>query len=188
MTNMNRLQQKYQDQAAPAVMKELGIKNKLAVPRPEKVAVSTSFYEKEHQDEAIKQAGEWMALITGQKPAVTRAKKSIAAFNLREGAAIGLRATLRGSRMWDFLDKLISVVLPQVKDFRGVSRSGFDGAGNYTMGLTEQIIFPELSYDSAGKIRGLQVTICCRPNRNEGAVRLMLEKLGVPFKKEGMKQ
>lgn len=181
---MNRLQKKYQEEVVPAVMKELGIKNKLAVPRPEKMAVSTSFYEKEHQDEAIKQAGEWMGLITGQKPAVTRAKKSIAAFNLREGAAIGLRATLRSSRMWDFLDKLIAAVLPQVKDFQGAPRSGFDGHGNYTLGLTEQIIFPELSYDSAGKIRGLQVTICCRPSRDEKAVRLMLEKLGMPFTRE----
>lgn len=181
---MNRLKQKYQDQVMPQIMAELGIKNKLAVPRPEKLAVSTSFYEKERQDEAIKQAGEWMTSVAGQKPAVTRAKKSIAAFNLREGMAIGLRATLRGSRMWDFLDKLISLVLPQVKDFRGVSRSGFDGRGNYTVGLTEQIIFPELNYDTAGKIRGLQVTICCRPNRDEKAVRLMLEKLGVPFAKE----
>ena len=180
---MNRLQQKYQEKVAPQIMAELGVKNKMAVPRPEKLAVSTSFYEKERQDEAIKQAGEWMSLITGQKPAVTRAKKSIAAFNLREGAVIGLRVTLRGTRMWDFLDKLISVVFPQVKDFRGVSRSGFDGRGNYTVGLVEQIIFPELSYDSAGKIRGLQVTICCKPNRDEEAVKLMLEKLGVPFEK-----
>lgn len=181
---MNRLQKKYQEQAVPALMKELGIKNRLAVPRPEKMAISTSFYEKERQDEAIKQAESWMALITGQRAAVTRAKKSIAAFNLREGAAIGLRATLRGGRMWDFLDKLISAVLPQVKDFQGVKRSGFDGQGNYTLGLTEQIIFPELSYDSAGKIRGLQVTICCRPSRDENAVRMMLEKLGMPFSKQ----
>lgn len=181
---MNRLQKKYQEQAAPALMKELGIKNRLAVPRPEKIAVSTSFYEKERQDEAIKQAGEWMGLICGQRPAVTRAKKSIAAFNLREGAALGLRATLRGRRMWDFLDKLISLVLPQVKDFQGVKRSGFDGQGNYTLGLTEQIIFPELTYDSAGKIRGLQVTICSRPSRDERAVNLMLERLGMPFEKK----
>ncbi len=180
---MNRLQKKYQEEVVPAVMKELGIKNKLAVPRPEKIAVSTSFYEKERQDEAIKQAAGWMSLITGQNAAVTRAKKSIAAFNLREGAAIGLRATLRGSRMWDFLDKLISAVLPQVKDFQGAPRSGFDGHGNYTLGLTEQIIFPELSYDSAGKIRGLQATICCWPNRDEEAVKMMLEKLGMPFEK-----
>lgn len=181
---MNRLQKKYQEQVVPALMSELGIKNRLAVPRPEKMAVSTSFYEKERQDEAIKQAGEWLALITGQKAAVTKAKKSIAAFNLREGASLGLRLTLRGNRMWDFLDKLISLVLPQVKDFKGVKRTGFDGHGNYTVGLTEQIIFPELTYDTAGKIRGLQVTICCRPSRDEKAVRLMLEKLGMPFSKE----
>lgn len=180
---MNRLQQKYQEVVIPEIMAELGIKNRLAVPRPEKMAVSTSFYEKERQDEAIKQAESWMTLITGQKPAVTRAKKSIAAFNLRFGAAIGLRATLRGARMWDFLDKLISAVLPQVKDFQGVKRSGFDGRGNYTLGLTEQIIFPELTYDTAGKIRGLQVTICSRPSKDEAAVKAVLEKLGVPFEK-----
>jgi len=184
---MNRLFKKYQETVIPQIMKELGIKNRMAVPRPDKLAVSTSFYEKERQDEAIKQAAGWMTLITGQGAAVTRAKKSIAAFNLREGAAIGLRATLRGSRMWDFLDKLISAVLPQVKDFQGVPRGGFDGKGNYTLGLTEQIIFPELDYDSAGKIRGLQVTICCKPNRDEEAVRLMLEKLGVPFEKQNPK-
>lgn len=182
---MNRLQKKYREEVVPSLMKELAIKNRLAAPRPEKIAVSTSFYEKERQDEAIKQVGEWMVLITGQRAAVTRAKKSIAAFNLREGAALGLRATLRGGRMWDFLDKLISVVLPQVKDFQGAKRSGFDGQGNYTLGLTEQIIFPELTYDSAGKIRGLQVTICSRPSRDEKAVRMMLEKLGMPFEKEG---
>jgi large subunit ribosomal protein L5 len=131
-------------------------------------------------------AGEQLAAITGQKPVVRRAKKSIAAFKLREGAPIGLSVTLRGKRMWDFLEKVVTIVLPRVRDFRGVARESFDGRGNYTLGLKEQIVFPEIDYAKIDKIRGLEVTIATTARDNRAGMAL-LEELGMPFQKHGEK-
>lgn len=179
----NILKARYKAEIIPELAAELGLGNPMAAPAPVKVVVSTSFYEKDHQDEAIKKAAVWMAMITGQKPLITKAKTSIAGFNLREGSELGLKVTLRGRRMWDFLEKLIAIVLPRVKDFQGVPRSGIDGHGNYTLGLAEQIIFPEVDYDSIHKVRGLQVSIVTNTADDRKAL-LLLVKLGLPFEKE----
>lgn len=180
---MNRLRQRYQQTITPALVEELKLPNKLAVPGLVKVVVSTTFREDEHQDEAIKKASEWLGTITGQKPAYTTARQAIAEFNTRAGDTIGLMATLRGEKMWDFVDKLINVTLPRVKDFQGVPAKSFDGHGNYTLGMTEQIIFPEVEYDTVGKIRGLQVSFVTNAG-DDTIVRKLLEALGMPFEKE----
>lgn len=177
---MNRLQLQYQEKILPELQKELKLSHPLAVPRLKKIVVSTSFFEKDHQDEAIKKAASWMAMICGQQPVISRARQSIAGFNLREGNELGLKVTLRQSRMWDFWDKFVNIVLARVKDFQGVSRDSFDGNGNCTIGLTEQIVFPEVDYDSIGKIRGLQVTIITSTS-DDRAAELLLEKLGLPY-------
>lgn len=180
---MNRLQQQYHDVVIPKLLESMGQSNRLAGPRLEKVVVSTSFKEEQRQDEAIKTASAWLSALTGQKPKQTSARKAIAGFNIREGDVIGLVVTLRGVRMWEFVDKLISAALPRVKDFQGVSRSGFDGHGNYTLGVTEQIIFPEVEYDTVGKVRGLQVSFVTTAKTDQVA-RLLLTGLGMPFEKE----
>lgn len=179
---MNRLYEKYQKVIAPKLMEELGLSNKLAVPKLMKMVVSTTFKEDEHQDDAIKKASEWMAEITGQKPGYTTARKAIATYNTRIGDVIGLVVTLRGERMWEFMDKLVSLTLPRVKDFQGIPLKSFDGHGNYTLGITEQIIFPEVEYDTVGKVRGLQVSFTTN-TRNDTISRKLLESLGMPFEK-----
>jgi large subunit ribosomal protein L5 len=184
---MNRLQKNYQQKIVQELQQELGLKHPMAVPRLSKIVVATSFFETEHQDEAIKKAASWMAKACGQQPGVTKARQSIAGFSIRAGNELGLKATLRGVRMWDFLDKLLNIVLPRVKDFQGLPRHSFDSGGNYTIGLTEQIIFPEVDYDSADKIRGLQVTIVTTAD-NTKADESLLEKLGLPFEKQGDKK
>lgn len=181
---MNRLHQRYQDAIVPKLVGELKLSNKLAVPRLVKVVISTTFREDEHQDEAIKKASEWLGTITGQKPAYTTARQAIAAFSTRAGDTIGLMVTLRGEKMWDFVDKLINVTLPRVKDFQGVPVKSFDGHGNYTLGMTEQIIFPEVEYDTVGKIRGLQVSFVTNAG-GDTIARKLLEALGMPFEKGG---
>lgn len=180
---MNRLRERYQTEVLPKLQQELGLSNLLAAPRLKKVVISTSFLEPERQNEAIKAAAAWIAAIAGQKAAVTRAKKSIAAFNIRTGDQLGLKVTLRENRMWAFIDKLISIALPRVRDFQGISAKGFDGQGNYTLGLTEQIIFPEVEYDTVGKVRGLQITFTTSTS-NDKIARKLLEYLGLPFEKE----
>ena len=180
---MNRLQQKYQEVVTPKLLERLGTKNRLAAPKLTKVVVSVSFKEEQHQDEAIKKASGWISEITGQKPKETQAHQSIAGFGIRAGDVIGLVATLRGNHMWEFADKLVSIALPRVRDFRGVPTSSFDGQGNYTLGLTEQIIFPEIEYDTVGKVRGLQVTFVTTAH-DDTIARILLEGLGMPFEKE----
>lgn len=178
------MRQIYQETVVPKLMEEFGMANKMAVPRIQKVVVNTGVKEGANDKGVIEKVAEQMAAITGQKAKVTRAKKSIANFKLREGAPIGLAATLRGKRMYDFLEKLINIVLPKVRDFQGVSDKSFDIKGNYTLGLTEQIVFPEIEYGKIDKIRGLEVTIVMQSGDSKISKRL-LELLGMPFKKNG---
>ncbi|MBI2309699.1 50S ribosomal protein L5 [Candidatus Collierbacteria bacterium] len=180
---MNRLKQKYQTTIVPELAKELNLDNLLAVPSLNKVVVSTAFKEDQHQDQAIDLAKKWLAVMTGQMPKTTVAKKSVASFNIREGDILGLQVTLRRDRMWGFVDKLISIALPRLRDFQGISLNGFDGHGNYTLGLTEQIIFPEVDYDTIGKVRGLQITFVTTAD-NDKIARRLLESIGMPFEKE----
>jgi large subunit ribosomal protein L5 len=183
---MNRLYQEYQQKIRPALQKELGVKSVLAVPRIAKIVINTGITDPQEpraRKEVIAKVAEQFAVISGQKPQVTRARKAIANFKLRECDPMGVMVTLRGRFMWDFLDKLISIALPRVKDFQGTSRVAFDGQGNYNLGIEEQIIFPEIEYDKIDQVRSLQVTIVTTATENDQARRL-LEMLGMPFKKE----
>lgn len=180
---MNRLHERYNQSIAPKLMQEFGLSNKFAPPKLVKVVVSTSFKEDEHQDDAIKKAAEWLSAITGQKPATTSAKKAIAEFGTRIGDVIGLTVTLRKERMWEFVDRFVSLTLPRVKDFQGIPAKSFDGHGNYTLGVTEQIIFPEVEYDTVGKVRGLQIVFVTNA-ADDTIARKLLEELGMPFEKE----
>lgn len=179
---MNRLHERYNQTIAPKLMQEFGLSNKLAAPKLVKVVVSTSFKEDEHQDDAIKKAAEWLGAITGQKPAYASSKKAIAEFGTRIGDVIGLTVTLRKERMWEFVDRFVSLTLPQVKDFQGIPAKSFDGHGNYTLGITEQIIFPEVEYDTVGKVRGLQIVFVTDCS-DDTIARKLLEELGMPFEK-----
>jgi len=179
---MNRLRQKYQEEIMPSLQKELGLKNRMAVPKIDKIVLNVGITEDQHQNQSLENMGAQLAAITGQKPKTTRAKKSIAGFKLRQGDPIGLMVTLRGERMYQFLDKLISIVLPRVKDFQGVPDNAFDPQGNYSLGLKEQIVFPEIEYDKIDKVRGLQVNIVTTSKDAKTGKRL-LELLGMPFVK-----
>lgn len=179
---MNKLKERYQKEVIPGLMKALEMKNVMQVPRIQKVVVNIGLGEALDNPKALDAASADLAAITGQKPVITKARKSIANFKLREGRAIGAMVTLRGERMWDFLDRLMNIVLARVRDFRGVSAESFDGRGNYTLGLREQIIFPEIEYDKVDKVRGLEVTIVTTaPNDDQAA--MMLQMLGMPFRK-----
>ncbi len=179
---MNKLKERYQKEVTPGLMKALNMKNIMQVPRIQKVVVNIGLGEALDNPKALDAAAADLAAITGQKPVITKARKSIANFKLREGRAIGAMVTLRGDRMWDFLDRLLNIVLARVRDFRGVSVESFDGRGNYTLGLREQIIFPEIEYDKVDKVRGLEVTIVTTaPNDDQAA--MMLQLLGMPFRK-----
>src|SRR3989337_4263140 len=156
---MNKLKEKYQNEIVPALMKTFEYKNIMEVPRISKVIVNIGMGSEMENAKAIEAAAADLAMITGQKPVLTKAKKSIAAFKLREGRIIGTKVTLRGERMWAFLDRLMNVALPRVRDFRGVSANAFDGRGNYTLGLREQLVFPEIEYDKIDKLRGLEISI-----------------------------
>ena len=180
---MNYLKEKYQNEVVPVLMKELGIENINAVPRITKIAVNIGLGEALDNPKALDAAVGDLTTITGQKPVVTLAKTSIAAFKLREGRAIGAMVTLRGDRMWAFLDRLVNIALPRVRDFRGISNDAFDGRGNYTLGLREQLIFPEIEFDKVDKVRGLELTIVTTANSDDQA-RLMLGLLGMPFRKD----
>ena len=180
---MNRIQKLYQEEIIAKLKKELGISNDLAVPRLKKIIINTGLKEEQGQNEALKNMAEQLAMITGQQPKITRAKKSIAGFKLRTGDPIGLQVTLRGQRMYDFFDKLVTIALPRVRDFQGTKNRAFDGRGNYSIGITEQLIFPEVNYDKIDKVRGLEVTIVTTANNNKKA-HLLLELLGIPFEKE----
>ena len=181
---MNRLQKKYQDDVLPTLKKEFGKTNTLAVVRPLKVVVNVGISKKENSDtsKTIESMTEQLKVITGQKPKVAAAKKSIAGFKIRQGDPVGLCVTLRGTNMWEFLDKLISITLPRVKDFQGVSRTSFDAMGGYSLGITEQIVFPEIEYDKINKVSGLQVNIVPSRSTKQESLR-MLELLGMPFEK-----
>lgn len=183
---MTDLQVRYQQDILPQLEKELKVANIFAVPQLKKIVINTSLAQPQDpraRRAALENLAQQVSLISGQKAVITTAKKSIAGFKLREGDALGVKVTLRGKRMWQFLRKLISVALPRVKDFRGVSKTAFDGQGNYSMGLEEQIIFPEINYDTIESIRGLQVVFVTTATDNEHAFRL-LELLGLPFEKE----
>ncbi len=178
------LKERYQKEIVPALMKSLHIENIMMVPRLQKVVVNIGVGEALENAKALDAAVEDLTKITGQKPVITKARKSIANFKLREGRAIGVKVTLRGERMWSFLDRLMNVALPRVRDFRGVSADSFDGRGNYTLGLREQLVFPEIDYDKIDKIRGLEVSIITSA-QNDEAGRQLLQMLGMPFRKEG---
>lgn len=178
------LKLRYQKEIAPALLKELNLKNPMQVPRVLKVVVNIGVGEALDNAKALDAAVADLTKITGQKPIITKARKSIANFKLREGRAIGVKVTLRGERMWSFLDRLMNVALPRVRDFRGVSPDAFDGRGNYTLGLREQLVFPEIEYDKIDKIRGLEVSIVTSARTDEEARQLLL-KLGMPLRKDG---
>lgn len=180
---MNRLLKKYQNKIISILEKEFKIANPLAVPKVLRVVVNMGIGDISDNKEAIKKAIDTMALITGQKPLVCPAKKAIADFKIRQGTPVGLKITLRRRRMYVFLDKLFNLVLPKVRDFQGVKRNAFDKQANYTLGLTEQTIFPEVDYDKIDKVRGLEVTIVTSTQDKKKALRL-LELLGLPFEKE----
>ncbi|MBU0576543.1 50S ribosomal protein L5 [Patescibacteria group bacterium] len=183
---MNRLREKYQQKIAPMLQKELTLSSPMAVPQVKKVIVNmgvTQPAEPKARWQIMDSIIDQFKVITGQKPNINLARQSVAGFNLREGDPVGAMVTLRGQRMWEFLDKLINITLPRVKDFQGVSRDAFDGQGNYNLGLEEQIVFPEINYDNIDRVRGLQITIVTNTKENNKALRL-LELLGMPFAKE----
>lgn len=178
------LRERYQKEITPTLMNTLNLDNVMQVPRVDKVVVNIGVGEALENARALEAAVSDMTTITGQKPIVTKAKKSIANFKLREGRSIGVKVTLRGDRMWSFIDRLINVAMPRVRDFRGVSLNSFDGRGNYTLGLREQLVFPEVDYDKIDKVRGMEVTIVTSAKTDEAGTQL-LDLLGMPFRKEG---
>lgn len=179
---MNRLKDRYQKEIIPVLMEKFNYSSIMEVPKIEKIVVNMGIGDAVTNSKALDAAVEELALITGQKPLITRAKKSIAGFKLREGMPIGAKVTLRADRMYEFLDKLISVSLPRVRDFRGVSKKAFDGRGNYTLGIREQLIFPEIDYDKVTKVRGMDIVVVTTANTDEEA-RELLTLIGMPFKK-----
>jgi large subunit ribosomal protein L5 len=176
-----RLREKYATEIKPALQKELGLENTMAVPRLEKIVVNMGLGEATQNVKMMDPLVQDLALITGQKPVTTKAKKSIAAFKVREGMPIGAMVTLRGEKMYEFLDRLISVALPRVRDFRGVSTKSFDGRGNYTLGLRDQLIFAEIDYARVDKLKGMNVTIVTTA-RDDNSARSLLKAFGMPFR------
>jgi large subunit ribosomal protein L5 len=180
---MNRMQERYNTEIVPALRKAFDLKNIMQVPHIEKVVVNIGMGEALDNPKALESAVSDLTIITGQRPVMTKARKSIANFKLREGRLIGTKVTLRGNRMWAFLDRLLSTALPRVRDFRGVSANAFDGRGNYTLGLRDQLIFPEIEYDKIDKLRGMEVTIVTTA-KNDDQARVLLQLLGMPFSKK----
>ena len=180
---MNRMQERYNNDVVPALRKSFDLKNIMQVPRITKVVVNIGMGEALDNPKALESAVSDLTTVTGQKPVMTKARKSIANFKLREGRLIGTKVTLRGDRMWAFLDRLMSTALPRVRDFRGVSPNAFDGRGNYTLGLRDQLIFPEIEYDKIDKLRGMEVTIVTTA-KNDDQARALLQMLGMPFSKK----
>lgn len=176
-----RLKHRYEQEIRPALMKEFGFKNLMQAPRVEKVVVNMGLGEAIQNGKILDASIEQLAAITGQKPVITKARKSIANFKLRQGQSIGAMVTLRGDRAYEFLDRLLNVALPRVRDFKGVSPKAFDGKGNYTLGVKEQIIFPEINYDKVEKIKGLNITVVTTA-RNDEEGRALLRHLGMPFR------
>jgi large subunit ribosomal protein L5 len=177
-----RLKRRYQEEVVARLQKEFGIDNVMAVPKLEKISVNMGVGEAIQNIKILDDAVEELAALAGQRPVITRAQKSIAAFKLRAGMPIGARVTLRGSRMWEFLDRLISVALPRVRDFRGVSTKSFDGRGNYTLGVRDQLIFPEIDYNKVEKAKGMNITIVTTAGNDERAL-FLLRELGMPFQR-----
>lgn len=178
----SRLKEKYQSEVVPALMEEFKYSNVMEVPKLNKIVLNIGLGSSKDNPKALESAVNEMTIITGQKPVVTKSKKSIANFKLREGMSIGCKVTLRGEKMYDFLDKLVSVSLPRVRDFRGISNKSFDGRGNYTLGIKEQLIFPEIVYDQVDQIRGMDIVIVTTAKTDEEA-RSFLQLMGMPFKK-----
>ena len=176
----SRLKEKYENEIKKALHDKYGYSSSMEIPGLDKIVVNIGVGEATQDAKKLEEAVAELAQITGQKPVITHAKKSIASFKLREGQAIGCKVTLRGIRMWDFLDKLVSIALPRVRDFRGVSKNAFDGRGNYTLGVKEQLIFPEIDYDKVAKVRGMDVVIVTTAKTDKEAYTL-LELLGMPF-------
>lgn len=179
---MNELQYLYREKIIPHMMEKFNYRSVMEVPKLEKIVINMGVGDAVQNAKLLDSAVEELALISGQKPVITRAKKSIAGFRLREGMPIGVKVTLRGERMYDFLQKLIRVALPRVRDFRGVSNNSFDGRGNYTLGVKEQLIFPEIDYDKISKVRGMDITIVTTSKTDEEA-RELLAQFGMPFKR-----
>ncbi len=178
---MARLKEVYKDKVAPALKKEFSYSNPMQVPSISKIVVNMGCGEASQNSKLIEGALNDMTAITGQKPVITRARKSIANFKLRDGMPVGCRVTLRGDQMWEFLDRLVNVALPRIRDFKGVPPKSFDGRGNYTLGIREQIIFPEIEYDKVDKVRGMDVTICTTAKTNDEG-RALLKQFSMPFR------
>jgi len=178
---MARLKEVYKDKVAPALKKEFSYSNPMQVPSISKIVVNMGCGEASQNSKLIEGALNDMTAITGQKPVITRARKSIANFKLRDGMPVGCRVTLRGDQMWEFLDRLVNVALPRIRDFKGVSPKSFDGRGNYTLGIREQIIFPEIEYDKVDKVRGMDITICTTAKTNDEG-RALLKQFSMPFR------
>jgi large subunit ribosomal protein L5 len=182
---MNRKKQLYHEKVVPFLQEKYGKKNAFSVAKLQKITVNVGIgNELTNREQVVKNVSEQMSKITGQKPSVAAARKSIASFKIRQGEPIGVVVTLRGERMWDFLDRLVSLVLPQVKDFSGVSRTAFDQSGSYSLGLSEQIVFPEINYDDIDKVRGLQMVFTVKNSSGVAESFDLLQQLGMPFKKE----
>jgi large subunit ribosomal protein L5 len=179
-----RLKLRYDSEIAPRLKEELGLTNVMQVPRFEKIVVNMGVGRATQQKSLLEGAVNDLTLITGQKPSVRKAKKSIAGFKLREGNEIGAKVTLRGARMWEFYDRLVSIAIPRIRDFRGMSPTQFDGRGNYTFGLTEQLVFPEIDYDKIDTVRGMDITIVTSA-RTDDEARALLRALGFPFRRDG---
>jgi large subunit ribosomal protein L5 len=180
---MSQLKEKYKKEIIPALMERQSYKNVMQVPRLEKIVLNIGLGEAITNAKALEAGEADLAAIAGQHPVITRSKRSISAFRLRVGMAIGVKVTLRGQRMWDFFEKLVTITLPRVREFQGISRNSFDGRGNYTLGFKEQIVFPEIEFDKVDKLRGLEVVIVTTANTDEEG-RNLLELLGMPFVKE----
>lgn len=178
----NRLEKKYSGEVVTALMKQLNAGSTMQVPRVEKIVVNVCLGDATQNPKLVTQAAEELTTIAGQKAVITKAKKAISNFKLREGVPIGARVTLRRERMWAFLDRLVSLALPRVRDFRGLPVKGFDGRGNYNLGLKEQIVFPEINYDRVDKVRGMNITICTSAD-DDASGKALLEALGMPFRK-----
>jgi large subunit ribosomal protein L5 len=178
---MSRLRDRYEKEVAPALKKEFGYRNVMAIPKIEKIVVNMGLGEATQNAKIVDVGADEVARVTGQKPVVTRAKKSIAQFKVRKGMPIGAMVTLRGERMWEFLDRLIAVALPRVRDFRGVSPRGFDGRGNYTLGLKDQLLFPEIDYMKVDKARGMNISVITTAKSDQES-RKLLQLLGMPFR------
>ena len=178
----SRLQEKYMKEVAPALMEKFGYKNVMEIPKLDKIVINMGIGDARENPKGLEKAVEEMEMISGQKPVITRARKSVANFKLREGMPIGCKVTLRGERMYEFADRLINLALPRVRDFRGVNQNSFDGRGNYALGIKEQLIFPEIEYDKVDKVRGMDIIFVTTANTDEEA-RELLTLFGMPFKK-----